>query len=80
MQKPILEKGLYKHYKGNTYEVVDIVLHTESSEWMVLYKANSPQFFDGNKQEVLFVRPYEMFIESVTYQNQLVPRFTQLNS
>ena len=35
-----LEIGaIYKHYKGNNYEVVGVVMHSETLEEMVLYKA-----------------------------------------
>jgi hypothetical protein len=29
---------LYKHFKGNVYLVIDIGIHTETQELMVLYK------------------------------------------
>jgi hypothetical protein len=77
MKKPLIENGLYKHYKGNMYKVVDIVLHTETSEWMVLYC--SAKESNTHKEEVLFfVRPYEMFIEDVEIEGELFPRFTQV--
>ena len=31
--------GLYRHYKGNLYEVVDTVRHSETLEPMTLYRA-----------------------------------------
>lgn len=56
--KPILAVGRYQHYKGAEYQVVDVVCHSETQEWLVLYY---PLY--GNRQ--LWVRPYDMFIESV---------------
>ena len=30
--------GMYRHYKGNEYEVLGIGLHTETEEKLVVYK------------------------------------------
>ncbi len=52
------KKGqIYKHFKGNLYEVIAIGKHTESMESMVVY-----QELDG---ENVFIRPLEMFISKV---------------
>ena len=64
-----LKKGLYRHYKGNMYEVFMTAQHSESEEWMVVYKA----LYDD---EGMWVRPYEMFIEKVKVGGELVSRFT----
>lgn len=34
-----MELGLYKHYKGNMYEVLGVAKHSETLENMVVYKA-----------------------------------------
>lgn len=31
--------GLYRHYKGNQYEVIGFAMHSETLEDMVVYKA-----------------------------------------
>lgn len=31
--------GIYKHYKGGTYEVTGLAKHTETKEIMVLYRS-----------------------------------------
>jgi hypothetical protein len=66
-----LEKGLYKHYKGNLYEVMSTAQHSETEEWMVVYKA-----LYGN--EGMWVRPYEMFMEKIEIEGELVDRFEKL--
>ena len=63
-----LKKGLYQHYKGNQYEVIDEVRHSETEEVLVLYRALYAE-------KGLWVRPKSMFQESVTLEGQSVPRF-----
>jgi hypothetical protein len=68
--------GKYKHYKGNFYEVLDIVLHSESLEELVLYKPlyESNNEFNGK----LWVRPVAMFMEKVEIDGKVMPRFKQV--
>lgn len=68
--KPDIKKGLYRHYKGNDYEVLDVVCHSETHEWLVLYK----RLYEREGPE-LWVRPYEMFVENVTIDGKTMPRF-----
>ena len=63
-----LEKGLYRHYKGNLYEVMMTAQHSETEEWMVVYKA-----LYGEKGT--WVRPYEMFVEKVEVEGEVIQRF-----
>lgn len=60
--------GKYRHYKGNEYEVLGLVLHSETLEEMVLYK----QLY-GEKR--LWVRPAAMFLEKVQKEGVAVQRF-----
>ena len=32
-----IEKGKYRHFKGNLYEVLDTAIHSETLEKMVVY-------------------------------------------
>jgi len=66
-----LKKGLYRHYKGNMYEVYMTAQHSETEEWMVVYKA-----LYGD--EGMWVRPYEMFVEKVEVDGKIVPRFEKI--
>lgn len=61
-------RGLYRHYKGQQYEVLDIVHHSETQEKLVLYRALYGQ-------HDLWVRPYNMFFEELIVAGQRVPRF-----
>ncbi|RUO39842.1 DUF1653 domain-containing protein [Aliidiomarina taiwanensis] len=68
-----LTKGIYQHYKGNKYEVLDVVRHSETEEWLVLYRP-----LEGDSG--LWVRPYDMFTESVEVAGKSMPRFAFLNA
>jgi hypothetical protein len=64
--------GRYHHHKGNEYEVIAVVRHSETLETMVLYKA---LYGDGG----LWVRPYAMFVEHVLVDDRPVRRFALVN-
>jgi len=66
-----LKKGIYRHYKGNSYEVLMTARHSETEEWMVVYKA---LYGDTG----MWVRPYDMFIEKVEVDGVLMPRFEKI--
>lgn len=67
-----LQEGIYRHYKGNLYEVLTAAQHSETEEWMVVYKA-----LYGEKG--MWVRPYEMFVEKVEVDGVMVDRFEYIN-
>ena len=72
-----LEIGaIYKHYKGNKYEVVGVAKHSETLEEMVIYKALYK--IEGHDENFLWVRPKEMFLEEVELGGKKVPRFEYL--
>lgn len=67
LKKPKLKKGIYQHFKNKKfYDVQNVVRHTETEEWMILYKPlyRSP-FAD------LMVRPYKMFFGKVKPRSEL---------
>jgi len=68
-----LKKGLYQHYKGEKYELLDTVTHSETEERLVLYRA-----LYGEKG--LWVRPYNMFFETVTINSKITPRFRYIGN
>ena len=65
----MIEPGLYRHYKGNDYEVVGVATHSETGESLVVYRALYGEFG-------LWVRPLEMFDELVDGR----PRFERVVS
>lgn len=62
-------QGLYKHYKGNMYEVIGKATHSETEEEMVVYTT------ENNR---MFVRPYDMFFEQVEVNGETLPRFKRI--
>jgi len=67
MQNP-LQKGLYRHFKGNVYEVIDTARHSETEQDMVIYRALYGDFG-------LWVRPIDLFTEEVVLNGNKIPRF-----
>ena len=63
--------GTYRHYKGNLYEVIDTVRHSETLEPMTLYRALYGQ-------HGLWVRPAAMFEEQVLIVGVAQPRFVKV--
>ena len=56
----VLKNRVYKHFKGDYYLVLDIVINSETMEEMVLYQA---LYGDGKK----YVRPLKMFLSMVDH-------------
>lgn len=70
--KPSIQKGVYRHYKGNLYQVVDVVRHSETLDWLVLYHL---LYGDQVQQSTLWVRPFAMFVQMLEQGNEYIPRF-----
>jgi len=62
--------GRYRHYKGQFYKVHDVVKHSETLEDLVLYEC-----LYENPGGKMWVRPKKMFLESITIERKLTPRF-----
>ena len=65
--------GIYEHYKGERYEVMGVATHSETLEQLVYYRALYGEFG-------LWVRPLEMFIQTVEVAGQEKPRFALVKS
>lgn len=61
--------GIYRHYKGQRYQVLGTARHSETLEELVVYRALYGE-------HGLWVRPAPMFAETVTVDGQPLPRFT----
>ncbi|MEE3077912.1 MAG: DUF1653 domain-containing protein [Bdellovibrionota bacterium] len=66
----IVKGGLYQHYKGMNYRLIDIVRHSETLEELVYYEC----LYDNDLGK-LWVRPKDMFLETVTIDGKETPRF-----
>ena len=63
-----INTGIYRHYKGNFYELLGACKHTETKEELVYYRA-----LYGDYQ--VWVRPLTMFFETVEVEGEKLPRF-----
>ncbi len=63
-----IKPGRYRHYKGNDYQVIGTATHSETEETLVVYY---PLYGD----RALWVRPLNMFIETVEKDGEVIPRF-----
>ena len=66
-----IELGKYRHYKGNFYEVIGVVKHSETLEELVLYK----QLYG---EGALWVRPLSMFLETISVDGLTKSRFEKV--
>ena len=63
--------GLYEHYKGHRYEVLDLARHSETEDWFVVYRALYGE-------HGVWMRPLDMFAEQVRVDGVDLPRFRRL--
>jgi GNAT superfamily N-acetyltransferase len=63
-----IKKGIYRHYKGNLYEVIDLAKDSEKLQDLVVYRA----LHDSGQ---LWVRPLQMFFENVEVNGKILKRF-----
>ena len=69
--------GIYRHVKGNLYEVLGLVRHSEDLSPLVLYRR-----LDAHGQplpDAPWVRPWSMWSELVPGPEGPVPRFSPVS-
>ena len=66
-----IKLGKYRHFKGREYEVIGVAKHSETLAPMVVYRA-----LYGERG--LWVRPAEMWSETVTRDGKTMPRFSYI--
>jgi cupin 2 domain-containing protein len=71
--KTSIQPGRYRHYKGNEYTVLGTARHSETLEELVVYRQEYGE-------HGLWVRPKQMFSETVKVEDRDVPRFQPLGS
>lgn len=63
-----LKKGIYRHYKGGEYRILNEALSEATKEPVIVYQ-------DASDENKIWVRPKAMFIEDVEVENEKKPRF-----
>lgn len=69
----MIKPGIYRHFKGNEYEVLFTAKNSETTEEMVVYRA---LYGDGD----IWVRPASMWDEEVERDGVKYKRFEFLRS
>lgn len=64
----MLKLGKYRHYKNKLYQVIEVAIHSETMEEMVVYR---PLYGEGK----LWVRPLNMFLETIEIKGVTILRF-----
>lgn len=64
----MLKKGIYQHFKGNRYELLDIAKHSETMEEYAVYRA---LYGEGG----IWIRPLAMFDETIERDGVQLKRF-----
>lgn len=67
-----ISTGLYQHYKGPYYRVMEVAKHSETEEALVIYRA-----LYGEKG--VWARPLSMFAEMIEHHGVRKPRFAYLD-
>lgn len=68
-----IQKGVYQHYKGGLYQVLEVARHSETEELLVVYRTLYGDYS-------MWVRPLDMFRQSVEVEGEIVPRFRLVES
>ncbi len=63
-----MKLGIYRHFKGNNYELLYLAKHSETLEDLAVYRA---LYGEGG----IWVRPLGMWNEQVEWEGKKVKRF-----
>jgi hypothetical protein len=81
MERPIIQTGVWRHWKGNLYLVLGIRDRRDleedekslvSEQFCVLYR--------NHITNAVYVRNYTEFVGNVQHEGKTVPRFTYVGS
>ena len=66
--------AIFQHYKGKKYRVLMVGRHTEDLQPHVIYQG----LYDCESfgKYPIWIRPLEMFLETVEMEGKKIPRFT----
>ncbi len=68
-----IPQGIYRHYKGNLYQVLHTARHSETEEALVIYRCLYGKYD-------VWARPLSMFTETVTVDGKDMPRFEMIKA
>ena len=68
MKEKTVPQGIYRHYKGNLYQVLHMAKHSETEESLVVYRCLYGEYG-------VWVRPLAIFTETVEVDGKQVDRF-----
>jgi hypothetical protein len=68
----VLVGSTYKHYKGNLYEVKDVVLYEKTIRPLVVYQ-------DTINHDLVWARDFDEFCSAVRLNGKDIPRFSLMN-
>lgn len=67
-----IEKGIYRHFKGNLYEVLGTAKHSETQEEHVVYRAMYGEYG-------VWIRPLAIFEETIERDGLSTKRFVSVD-
>lgn len=73
---PTIPLGVYRHYRGNEYEIVAVGRWEATEEPVVVYRAlyDTPDVGSA----AVWVRPVTSFLETITHEGVVIQRFTKV--
>jgi len=71
----MIKLGRYRHYSGKKYQVLGLARHSETLEFLVVYKP----LYDAPEDMKLWVRPLSNFLGEVEINGVKKKRFELIN-